>query len=308
MARARLLARARRQAILNLQRAAPFFRRTFSAHSGRSCHSTSAGGVVTAQCWTDERLRRHSAPPVCRRRRRWTPNCRDHYAVGPRGKSRFDVTAFPARFGGPDGVDRSPPYRGRRSVATLFWGPTVDTAARVDRVVCPLLPPCLPPNQNPVGRRGSWAHQRVPRPYLGCPPSVRTTLSTSAGAAPPPTCLTLIRHVERPLHAGSSRGGGAGRAAPGTGVAQGSPARPYPFLPSIAAHARVAPSTAGARLQRSGLVAARGTADGSTISRRSPSPPHPPPLLPPYQELVREASPRARLAAQPPATATPSAS
>lgn len=222
-------------------------------------------------------------------------------------ENRFDVTAFPARFGGPDGVDRSPPYRGRRSVATLFWGPTVDTAAGVDRVECPLLPPCLPPTQNPSGRRGSRAHRRVPRPCLGCLPSVWTSLSTPADAAPPPP-PPLIWHVERPLHAGSSRGGGAGRAAPGMGVAQGSPARPYPFLPSIAAHARVVPPTGGPRLQRPGLVAARGTADGSTIPQRSPSPPHPPPLLPPYQELVREAPPRARLAARPPTTATPSAS
>lgn len=86
LARARLLARSRQQTKLYLQRAAPSFTPTFSAHSGHPCHNISAGGAVTAQCWTDERLGRHSAPPVCRRRRRWTPNRRDHSAVGPRGR------------------------------------------------------------------------------------------------------------------------------------------------------------------------------------------------------------------------------
>lgn len=163
-------------------------------------------------------------------------------------------------------------------------------------------PPKTPPADADLGRIGAFPDPVLAvyrRCGLACPRRL---------TPPPPPPPPLIWHVERPLHAGSSRGGGAGRAAPGMGVAQGSPARPYPFLPSIAAHARVVPPTGGPRLQRPGLVAARGTADGSTIPQRSPSPPHSPPLLPPYQELVREAPPRARLAARPPTTATPSAS
>lgn len=139
---------------------------------------------------------------------------------------------------------------------------SLDTPQRMDRVrglrICPL----PPPPKTPATRGADLGRTSGVPAYLGCLPSVLCTVHAVTPLPAPHLPLSAFGATPARL--------GNGRAATGTAVGQGSPAKAYPFFFHRCARAH----GPGAGPERTGLVVVGG-GGGSEVDRRVHQMPEP---------------------------------